>query len=225
MKCVLLDTGVYECREFEYSDQKFHHPLPPWAWIVIITVVMISLLIAVFFVVLHKEKILQLLDTHCPYLLFCFELKDGNRRFSLDPTRDTNHLPFTPEHNIHQEPSNTNNQMETNMDDFDGDGETWSSSDSARDSTLSRPSTKHLGDVKNNYNQNLNADSANTLNEIRSDLIGVMDAVSINSDSSSHRASPSPIRNPKLRVETRPPPCKHFVLTRIYTTKLSCWTV
>jgi hypothetical protein len=165
-------------------------------------------LVLLFFIILHRNRLLRYLDEHFPGLLRCFELKEGNRRFSLDPTRDIHNLPFTPNNEDRRDETNpTNSTMQTNADEMDR-AETWSSSDSVQDSTPSRWSGKRS--TQNNFDPN--ADNADTLNEIRSGLIEVMDSDSLNSETASHCTSPPPLQNPNLRVETRPPACKTAIL-------------
>lgn len=226
MQCVLTDSGGYECRKIGISNDKISHPIQPWIWLVITSVLIIVVLVLLFLTILYRGAILRFLDERFPGLLRCFELKEGGRRFSLDPTRDTNNLPFTPDDGIHGGTIPTDSTQQTNADELDR--ESWSTSDSVPDSTP-RWSTRRSENPRNHDNYaedpNLNTDSIDTLNEIRSGLIEVMDySESVKSDSSSHCTSPlPPILNPGLRVETRPPACKFSTIKIIYSYFYSRW--
>lgn len=214
--CVYLtDSGAYVCQKFDATSAKIQHPIQPWVWLLITAVSIIFLLVLLFFTILHREKLLRFLDERFPGLLRCFELKEGGRRFSLDPTRDTNNLPFTIDNGILEATIPTDSTQQTNADELDR--ESWSTSDSVPNSTPRR-STRRSNDLtkKGNYegDPNVNADSVDTLNEIRSGLIEILDSGSM-SDTSSHCTSPPPpILNPGLRVETRPPACKCLNFTK-----------
>jgi hypothetical protein len=200
MECILADSGGYECRALGSKKDKIDHPLQPWVWLVIAVACIIFIVVLLFMLVLHRRRLLRYVDENFPFLLSCFELKEGGRRFSLDPTRDTNNLPFTRDDGIRS--GNTSDSIQqTNVDEIDR--ESWSTSDSVPNSTPAW-STRRLNNRQSAENRDLNTNSIDTLNEIRSNMIDLMDSKSVKSDTSSYCANP-PILNPNLRVETRPP--------------------
>jgi hypothetical protein len=136
---------------------------------------------------------------------------DGDRRFSLDPQRDVSNLPFTPDDiGMADRRSQQQNRSSTRSRLDELDGESWSTSDSAPSSRWS--SSKRMQEEKDNADfahpddPSLNTESLDTLNEIRSGLIEVMDSGSLESGSSSATPPLATSRDHGLRVETRPPP-------------------
>ncbi|KAI6227308.1 Fibropellin-1 [Aphelenchoides fujianensis] len=198
-ECVQVDSGGYECRTLSTTTSPIRHPLPAWVWIVIVCVVMICILVVAFLSILYRERLLRYCDDHCPGLLRCWKLKEGGRRFSLNPTRDTTALPFTPNDlpaNRTEEAARVPNES---------GAEVWSNLSSERASRWSGNRPHSLDYAHPDDPTALNNPEANALDEIRSGLIDVMESGSVESVASNHTTPPPAPPNHGLRVETRPP--------------------
>ncbi|CAD5221978.1 unnamed protein product [Bursaphelenchus okinawaensis] len=163
-------SAGYTCHNYMCTKVPNFQPEENWFGYVLASLSLGMLFILCIFCVIYRGFVVMYIDSSCPWILFCWKPKQGQRRFSVNPARDTSNLPMSPSSD-----DGPTNILETDIDDD-------------RRPRFDTGST----DASCVRQRKLGAQSSNILDELRSNLMHVMASPTsaISSDSSGKRTPP-----------------------------------
>ncbi|CAD5227793.1 unnamed protein product [Bursaphelenchus xylophilus] len=173
-KCTETDGGQsFTCQYPNLDKSKEEN----WLYLILLGFFILLFVLLLLLFVSNKRELLRYIDATCPWLLFCWMRKEGNRRFSVNPTRDTSNLPFSPN------TQNSDEMEDTSTTEVSAANDPLDSASAIE----SLPSEEHWMKQRTKHTATLDP-----LTEIRTNLMHVMTSATsaVSSDSSGKRTPP-----------------------------------